>query len=191
MNILKQIKKKYRNFGIFKGLFLGCLLAYVVTITLFAAQISNFKIIGTIAGIITALLVMFLWIFRWNQKYKKIEDKVMTLESSNSPLDYDNLQLVGRNLSLGKNWLVYHNKLNFDFWTKNTISKVRKLSGKNIEITDNEGKRKSLKLDTSRNIDEIINDWLRPVNEFDFGSNSANMINEDSLSSIEGGLKDE
>ena len=184
METLNKINKKYRRFGIYKGIFVGSLIAFFVTLVLFGTFREDYIKYGSIASILLVIASVLIFVFLWNGKYKLVEKRVLSLETPTSKLDNDNLQLIGKNLSIGENWLVYHNKLKFDFWTKDTISKVRKLNGKSIEITNYKGLRKVLKVNTSRNVDEIIDRWLNSSKQFDYGSNSDNMI-------IEGGMNNE
>ena len=184
MEILNKIKKKYRKFGIYKGIFVGSLIGFILTLGLVGTYSEKSVMYGSIASVVLIILSALAFSFMWNKKYKTLENKVLSLESGTTRLDDDRLQLIGKNLSIGENWLVYHNKLKFDFWTKDTINKVRKLNGKNIEITNNNGLRKVLSVNTSRNVDEIIDRWVNESKEFDYGSNSDNMI-------IEGGMNNE
>ena len=179
MNVLESLKKKYRNFGLTKGLFLGCLVGALITFIGASTMIDTFVKGAAITALALALIITVLWTLLYLNKYKKVEKRVLELEKESTPIDNEHLQLVGRNISLGENYLVYHNKLDYDFFNRRSINKVRKLNGKSVEVSDDKGNRKTLRVDTSRNVDEIINNWVNEVKEFDSRSNYDSIINEE------------
>lgn len=179
MYVLESIKKKYINFGLTKGLFVGCLVGALITFFGAFLLVERYVKIAAVVGIVVALLIAVLWTLIYSNKYKKVENRVLELEKDNTPIDNERLQLVGRNLSLGDNYLVYHDKLDYEFFNRRGINKVRKLNGKSIEVSDVKGNRKVLKVDTSRNVDEIIDNWVNEVKEIDLGSNNDSIIIEE------------
>lgn len=191
MNYLLDIKKKYRNFGIFKGIFIGCLVGALITAAAFLVGRLVYIKRGIIISIVLLLVFTLIWYLRWNGKYKELERKVNSLERQGNELANENFKLVGKNLSLGNDWLVYHNKLEYDFFTKEDIKKVIKLNGNHIEITDSNDERKMLHIDSSRDVDDIINNWLNASKEIDYRSNSDNIVDEEVDASVEGGMSNE
>ena len=179
MYVLESIKKKCINFGLTKGLFVGCLVGALITFIGAFTMIDSFVKGALIASVIAVLIITVLWTLIYSNKYKKVESRVLELEKDNTPIDNERLQLVGRNLSLGENYLVYHNKLDYEFFNRRSINKVRKLNGKSIEVSDVKGNRKVLKVDTSRNVDEIIDNWVNAVKEIDSWSNNDSIISEE------------